>query len=214
MTTSVPSSRYWCFGLLAATALTWDLLSKTLTFRALGYPHGVSDWSWGANFLWGRFTMELATSLNQGALWGIGQGYSSVFALLSLVAVTFVLYWLFWRGEANSWWLTVCLALIMAGTLGNLYDRLHLHGLAFADGTPAFGVRDFLHMTIPGFQFRPLGLVPSYDWPIFNFADTYLVTGAIMLTLHSLKAPREVEAAKPQATAESVKSATTPAVPA
>lgn len=210
MTERLPANRYWCFGLLATTALTWDLLSKWWTFKELGYPFRQSDWNWESNCLWGRFTIDLTTSFNQGALWGIGQGYSGVFAALSLVAAAFVLYWLFVRGEARSWWLTICLALIMAGTLGNLYDRLHLHGCEFADGSPAYGVRDFLHMTIPGFRwsFSPFSfdLVRSYEWPIFNFADSYLVTGAIMLTLHSFKAPREV--AKTQAEEKSLSQAT------
>lgn len=205
MTERLPANRYWCFGLLAAAALAWDLISKWWVFRELGYPHRQSDWKWESNFLWGHFSLDFTTSFNQGALWGIGQGYSGVFAALSLVAAAFVIYWLFVRGEAQSWWLTVCLALIMAGTLGNLYDRLHLHGCELADGSPAYGVRDFLHMTIPGIRISlPFNLefVRTYDWPIFNFADSYLVTGAIMLTLHSFKAPRTESAgnaARPQA---------------
>jgi signal peptidase II len=71
----------------------------------------------------------------------------------------------------------------MAGTMGNLYDRLGLHGYVDRNGTTILAVRDFLLFTFGDFH-----------WPVFNFADSFLVTGAIMLVLHSLmstEAPRE-----------------------
>lgn len=209
MTQPVPPSRYWCFSIIAVMALTWDLASKSWVFSEIGYPHRSSDWHWSSRFLWGKLSVKLTTSFNPGALWGIGQGYSWLFATLSIVAALLVLYWLFIRGEARSWWMTICLSLIMAGTLGNLYDRLHLHGCELADGRPVYGVRDFLDFTIPGVRLKPLGLVPRYEWPIFNFADTYLVTGAIMLTIHSFRAPEgikqagKIESAESSAAAES-----------
>ena len=64
-------------------------------------------------------------------------------------------YWLFFLGAAASSVLTVALGLIMAGALGNCYDRL------------VFGyVRDFVH-----FHVDPIG----FDCAIFNFADNMLV---------------------------------------
>ena len=65
---------------------------------------------------------------------------------------------------------------VTAGALGNLYDRLGLHGWRDEDGA-VYAVRDFLY-----FRF-----FETFDWAIFNFADSFLVTGAIMLVLHSLK---------------------------
>jgi lipoprotein signal peptidase len=47
-------------------------------------------------------------------------------------------------------------------------------------------VRDWIHVTVPG----------VIDWPIFNLADTWLVIGAGLLLLLSLRSPRaEGEAA-------------------
>ena len=92
---------------------------------------------------------------------------SYVFAGLSIVAAFGIFYWLFVRKAAADWQLTTALALIMAGALGNCYDRL------------AFGhVRDFVH-----FHVDPIG----FDWAIFNFADTMLVTGAVILMLLALR---------------------------
>jgi signal peptidase II len=196
----VPVSRYVFFTLLTVAGLATDLLSKAWAFQELGYPGHQSDWSWSSPFLWGRFSISFTTSFNKGALFGIGQGMTWLFALLSLVAVAFVIYWLFIRREARSWWLTVTLGLIMSGALGNLYDRLYLHGCIDSLGSPIYGVRDFVDCTIPFLRWEgglSFSRITEYKWPIFNMADTFLVTGAIMLTLYSLFAPVPATAAEP-----------------
>ena len=125
---------------------------------------------------WGKDVFRLMTSFNHGALWGMGQGYSPVFALLSIVAAVAVVVWLFFARGAQSLWLTISLSFVMAGTLGNLYDRLGMHGLRHElTGEIQYAVRDFLYFEI-------------INWPIFNFADTFLVTGAIMLVIQSFQA--------------------------
>jgi len=189
---AVPASRYWCFGILAGGGLAADLTSKSLVFSELGAPHRSSDWLFRCQFLWGRFDFRLTTLFNEGALLGIGQGFSWLFGLLSVAATAGVIYWLFVRANARSWWLTVTLGLIVAGALGNFYDRMHLHGWTRPDGQPQYGVRDFLDCTIPGIEwngwFNPR-LKSEYHWPVFNLADVFLVSGAIMLTLYSFVTP-------------------------
>jgi signal peptidase II len=59
---------------------------------------------------------------------------------------------------------TVALALILAGALGNVHDRI------------AYGsVIDFIEVHIY-----------TYHWPDFNVADSSIVTGACLLMLDSL----------------------------
>ena len=186
----VPASRYVVFALLAGGGLFWDLFTKHTVFSDLGYPGGgqVERPVEGAHVLFdsppdfegesspyleGWMTVRLFTSFNRGALWGIGQGWTWLFALLSILAACGVFYWLFIHGAAVSKWLTVALSLIMAGTLGNLWDRVGLHGCE-VNGQLLFAVRDFLLFTFG-----------EYNWPVFNFADVFLVTGAIMLVLQS-----------------------------
>jgi signal peptidase II len=79
---------------------------------------------------------------------------------------------LFVYKACQSLWLTVTLGLVTGGILGNLYDRLNLHGLP---GSLAGGVRDWI-----------LCRYGQYTWPNFNIADSLLVAGAIMLAFHSL----------------------------
>ena len=165
----VPKSRYIAFLAVAVLGLGSDLYTKWWAFESLGYEHRESD---PLQWLWGADNFVLMTSFNHGALWGMGQGLGWLFASLSIVAALGVLYWLFVKGAAQSWWLTIALALIMSGTLGNLFDRLGLHGLVNGDGEVVYAVRDFLYIRV-------------INWPIFNLADSYLVTGAIMLLIQS-----------------------------
>jgi signal peptidase II len=194
----VPIHRFVLFVAIAAAGLAGDLYSKSAVFADLGYPGGGAPLVRGEHvrfahplgfegeskpFLEGWMTFRLFTSFNQGALWGVGQGYTWLFSTLSLAAAVGIVYWLFVRGAAASAWLTASLAFVMAGTMGNLYDRLGLHGYVDRNGTTILAVRDFLLFTFGDFH-----------WPVFNFADSFLVTGAIMLVLHSLmstEAPRE-----------------------
>lgn len=170
----VPISRHVVFLVLVVGLLAWDLFSKWWVFETLGYELRQSD-SWLV-WLWGKNVFRLMTSFNHGALWGVGQGYSALFATLSVVAVVAVLGWLFVFRGAQSWWLTIALAFVMSGTLGNLYDRLGLHGLRNElTGEIEYAVRDFMFIEI-------------IRWPIFNFADAFLVTGAIMLLIQSFQA--------------------------
>jgi signal peptidase II len=170
---SYPRNRIPTYLLLTAIGTLLDLVSKTWVFKSMGGAFETTGWL--IDTAWLRF--ELHTSLNKGALWGMGQGLALWFAAISVLAFAAINYWLFLRGAARSLWLTVALSLVSGGTLGNLYDRLGLHGVPFP-GEPgnALAVRDFLH-----FQFGPL------DWATFNIADCLLVIGSIMLLLQSAR---------------------------
>lgn len=175
----LPSNRLWTFLILATATLALDLWSKTWAFTKFGVRHGSEDWiidqSW-IKFKW-------FTNLNPGALWGMGDGFALGFAGLSVVAFAGIIYWLFVRKAAVSAWLTVSMAFVSGGTLGNMYDRLALHGVVdVGKKEPALAVRDFIYFKLG-----------SFDWPIFNVADICLVTGAIMLMLHSFTVKDEVE---------------------
>ncbi len=179
----VPLNRHVTFLLLAGTGLAWDLYSKWFVFRSLGCCPGAGAWVWPDNWGWHWLSpfvrFQLHTNVNFGALWGMGQGKSLLFAGLSVLAAIGIPTWLFIFRGAISKWLTVAMGFVMSGVLGNLYDRLGLHGLR-ADGNPVYGVRDFLHFWF--FEGTPI----HFDWAIFNFADVFLVTGAIMLVIQSL----------------------------
>lgn len=116
------------------------------------------------------------TALNTGALFGMGAGKGTWFAVLSIAAAICILLWLFAAGAARDWFLTVALGSVSAGILGNLYDRL---GFWHQDGTPERfrgAVRDWI-------LFR----YGQYTWPNFNIADCLLVCGAGLLVWHAFR---------------------------
>jgi signal peptidase II len=86
-----------------------------------------------------------------------------VLVSFSLVAAIVVLVLLVRLGSRFTT-TTIALALILAGALGNLHDRI-LYG----------SVVDFIEVHIF-----------SYHWPDFNVADSSVVTGACLLLLGSL----------------------------
>jgi signal peptidase II len=197
---AVPPSRYLLFGGLALAGCAADLLSKQWIFNYLGMPSATRESIWLVDGIFG-FT----TSLNEGALFGIGQGKGLVFSLLSIVAALGIFWWLFVAQAAQDRLLTTALGLVTGGILGNLYDRLGLSGLVWDDGPfhPAgervYAVRDWLHFKIDH----------VIDWPIFNIADSLLVCGAALLICHALWS--EQPAPKSQA-AESSGGPATPVV--
>lgn len=96
----------------------------------------------------------------------------------SLVAALAVLIALVRLGDKFTM-TTIALALIFAGALGNVHDRI-LYG----------SVVDFIEVHIF-----------SYHWPDFNVADSSIVTGACLLLLDSL-VPRKETASDPELPSE------------
>jgi len=165
---SVPYNRHLTFLAIAATGCLTDLTTKHWVFARLGMPGGQVLWFWEPYF-------GLQTSTNEGALFGIGQGKVWLFAVASFIAVLAVVYWLFVVGAARDWLLTLALALVMGGVLGNLHDRLGLWTVPDAPHMRLYAVRDWIL-----FQWR------GWVWPNFNIADSLLVCGGALLVWHAL----------------------------
>lgn len=182
----VPRLHYVIFVVIAVGGCALDLLSKAWIFRRLSV-HLIQN-GHASPPIWlvpGLFGFE--TNLNEGGLFGMGQGHVLIFALLSVVAALGVVSWVFFARAARDLHLTIALGFVLAGILGNLYDRLGLPGMAWgagieghAPGEPVYAVRDWLHFKIDAIGF---------DWPIFNLADCCLVGGAILLIWHAFRRP-------------------------
>jgi lipoprotein signal peptidase len=108
----------------------------------------------------------LVPHVNHGALFGFLRDHKALanggFAVVSLAAALAIAWWSTQRNTARDPWLCAALGLILAGTLGNFYDRIRFGG-----------VRDFLHWHY------------LFDWPVFNVADCCLVVGAGLLLLQA-----------------------------
>ena len=118
---------------------------------------------------------RLAHLENPGAAFGIFSdsptplklGLVITLSVVALVPVSVLL----WRSSRVFSSTSVGLALILGGAIGNLWDRLLHHR-----------VTDFLL-----FYYR------QYEWPAFNFADSAIVVGALLLVVDLLfnKSPQE-----------------------
>ncbi|MBI4581270.1 MAG: signal peptidase II [Planctomycetes bacterium] len=111
---SVPSHlRLW---LVTVVGLGVDLWSKHWAFTRLD-PSSIHD-----GYVVVPHLITFRQSLNPGALFGLGKGLTPVFIAASLLALGFVLF-LFRHSTSKRWSLHVALGLVLAGALGNLYDR-------------------------------------------------------------------------------------------
>ncbi|MGI5832004.1 MAG: signal peptidase II [Thermoguttaceae bacterium] len=173
---SLPSGggRIFLFLLVAALTVAVDLGTKRFWFDRLGIPSGKIEWLI-PNFF------GFQTSLNSGALWGLGSGHTTLLVIASFAALIGIGFWLRAEGR-KSLLVVISLSLITGGILGNLWDRLALHGIPWPPaygghlvGTPAYAVRDWI-----------LVVIGSYHWPNFNIADSCLVCGVILMFLRVL----------------------------
>lgn len=130
--------------------------------------------------------LHLTLVLNPGAVFGIGAGQRWLFIGFTGIAVIFAM-WVFvkWTGPRDRA-AHAALGLLLAGGIGNLYDRLR------------FGcVRDFLH-PLPGMKL-PFGVKwPNGSdevWPyVSNVADLWLLAGIAVLLVYSWRKPPEASA--------------------
>lgn len=168
----VPLSRYITYFSVAGAGCAVDLASKYWVFQRV--PLGHTWWLWTDK-------CGLQTTLNEGALFGMGRGMWPVFSAFAFLAAIGIFVWLFFGGAAKQWWLTITLSLVTAGIFGNLYDRLGMPGLVWREGVEGHQAGETVH-AVRDFILMKIG---PWSWPNYNVADSMLVCGAIMLLLHA-----------------------------
>ena len=96
---------------------------------------------------------------NTGAAFGIFRGHPLIFTVIDFIGIfVFLFVVLFLRRRwpvIDRMWLRAGIALLLAGTIGNLIDRLTIGN-----------VTDFLDFKV---------------WPVFNVADSAVTVGVIIL---------------------------------
>ncbi len=143
---------FWVF---FSVFLAIDLISKSWVFSVMKVGERITvleGW------------LDFHAIYNRGAVFGLGQGRRVIFIVASVLAIIFIIQ-LFAKTKSNQRFLQILLALVLAGAVGNMYDRIMYHK-----------VRDFIEITFT------IGEVPV--WPyVFNFADIILVIGVGLLML-------------------------------
>lgn len=98
---------------------------------------------------------------NTGAAFSILTGRRLFLIITTFIVIMFIIYYLM-KNKITSKLELVSFSLIIGGSLGNLFDRI-IRGY----------VVDFL-------DFR----IFSYNFPIFNLADTFIVIGVLLLIIN------------------------------
>ncbi len=182
------SARAWAVLLATfAVALALDLWTKDWAFRTVadrpvalryedvaGNPSYSLPWHAGVRAV-PPDLLDFRLVLNHGAVFGIGQGRGALFIAFTVLAVGTAL-WVFGRHTSSRSHMShVGLALVLAGGIGNMVDRVSVGA-----------VRDFLHLfprrELPFGLRWPGGSDEWFPW-VFNVADMELIAGMCLLML-------------------------------
>lgn len=105
---------------------------------------------------------------NSGAAWSLFNNKISFLVICSLIALVIIFSYAY--KFSKNWRNNISFGLLIGGILGNLIDRLFLGY-----------VRDFISIKIFSFQY-----------PIFNIADSAIVIGVILLIIAIIKGEDKV----------------------
>jgi signal peptidase II len=149
------SRRYKLFAFVGVLSIVLDQLTKWWARHELVHAgasstviHGYWDWR---------------LSYNTGSAFGMfaGQNGSRIFLSVIGVAATIAILLILRRARDEQKWMTVALALVAGGAIGNVIDRV-IYGK----------VTDFV-----------VWKIGKSEWPAFNIADCALVVGVAIMFL-------------------------------
>lgn len=142
------------FGLIFPVVLALDLVTKSWALRTLQIQSGE---------LFGGL-VPLTLAYNKGAAFGMSIGEDSRWFFIPVTIIALVLLGVLYKqAERRDYLRIVSISLVVAGAVGNLYDRVRWDR----------GVVDFLGPIDLGF----------WLFPIFNVADMAITCGAILLAI-------------------------------
>lgn len=98
---------------------------------------------------------------NEGAAFGILQGQMGLFYVATIIVIAIIVYFIHKEVKGNRF-LGITLGIILGGAIGNFIDRVLLGHVV-----------DFIDVYIF-----------TYNFPIFNIADSALVIGVILLIIY------------------------------
>lgn len=159
-------SKYWAFHVLPEWPITVGQNHEPDQPSAMSEPYTIVP-----------RLLELTLVENRGAVFGLGEGQRWILIGITSIAILAVSSVLLMT-DRRRWFVQLCMVLILAGAIGNLYDRA-MYGV----------VRDMIHI-LPGVDLPfglswPGGQTAAYPW-VFNIADMYLNAGIWPLVIGTL----------------------------
>lgn len=116
---------------------------------------------------------SLSLTKNTGAAFSFLTGHTWIFVIIALIVIAVLIKYLIYQKELNKLEI-IAYSLLLGGIIGNLVDRV-INGY----------VIDFLSFKIFGYYF-----------PVFNFADIFIVIGAIILVINMLRSDKDANCSK------------------
>jgi signal peptidase II len=150
--------------------------------------------------------LELTIVYNPGAAWGIFSGWTQPLAVMSTFMIIIILTML-GKTSLKDRLLGWALTFQLGGAFGNLYDRVSTRpgvvdfikvNIPWGGGEGGIWDRFFGKIGLEGAQHWVVSKGPIYDYPVFNFADIWVVIGTIMLLIYILRMPPEEKGKKPR----------------
>ncbi|WP_059170070.1 signal peptidase II [Bacillus sp. FJAT-27445] len=112
--------------------------------------------------------LYITSHRNRGAAWGILQGQMWFFYVITIIVIIGIVYYIRKAARGNAL-LGVSLGLMLGGAIGNFIDRVYRQEVV-----------DFIHT-----------FIFSYNFPVFNIADSALVVGVVLMMIQMIKEDRE-----------------------
>tara|TARA_B100001778_G_C18361314_1_gene526558 strand:+ start:150 stop:620 length:471 start_codon:yes stop_codon:yes gene_type:complete len=150
---------------VSAVLVLADQISKTIVVRTMSLYESIPVIQ---NFF--HFTYIT----NDGMAFGIEFPFGYfIFSAVSIL-LTLFLFWYLWSVRNHSIVIRLGLAMIIAGAIGNLIDRLFLGE-----------VIDFLDF-----------MIGNFHWYVFNLADSYVTVGMTLILIDSIILEKKREKAQ------------------
>jgi signal peptidase II len=161
---------------------------------------------------------------NNGMAYGMEIGSKLVLSLFRIVAVGILGYYIFQQVKKQaSWGYIICLSMVLAGASGNIFDSM-FYGLIFNSSSEYYtsyfvpfgsGYAPFLMGKVVDMFYFPLIVTTWPEWvpmvggepyvffsPIFNFADSSISVGVVLLLLFYRKEISEISFKKRESVAD------------
>jgi signal peptidase II len=108
--------------------------------------------------------LMITSHRNRGAAWGMLEGQFLLFYIVTVIVVVGLIYYVK-KNSIDDRFTLITVGLLIGGALGNFIDRVFRKEVV-----------DFIDV-----------LIFSYDFPVFNIADSSLFIGVVLLVIQTIR---------------------------
>ena len=196
--------RGWLAALIVLAVLLIDQVIKIWVKTHMTLHEQIEIFSW----------FKIVFIENNGMAYGMEIGSKLVLSLFRIVAVGVLGYYIAQQVRKQArWGYIICISMVMAGAAGNIFDSM-FYGLIFNASSEFYtsylvpfgsGYAPFLMGKVVDMFYFPLIVTTWPDWvpvvggdpyvffsPIFNFADSAISVGVVLLLLFYRKEISEI----------------------